>query len=122
MQFSDSDVDRRFSWWSCCRRDLGHGADGPGGHRGLVLLHAEAATAKPAAAAATKPAALLRLHRQRGGGLPEHAAGGGEDGGDPLQHLGHQVQDPRGGPQPPATPRTGQSTDILICNNKKSLR
>ena len=112
MQFSDSDVDRRFSWWSCCRRDLGHGVNGPGGHRGLLLLHAEAATAEPAAAAATKPAALLRVHRQRGGGLPEHAAGGGEDGGDPLQHLGHQVQDPRGRPQPPATPRTGQSTHI----------
>ena len=120
MQFSDSDVDIRFSWWSCCRRDLGHGADRPGGHRGLLLLHAEAATAEPAAAAATKPAALLRLHRQRGGGLPEHAAGGGEDGGDPLQHLGHQVQDPLKASRINSSPYVINKIkiDILKCLNQ----
>jgi hypothetical protein len=51
--------------------------------------------------ASPKYLSVLWLPGQRGRGLHQQLAGGGEDGGDHLQHLGHQVQD-TGAPHLPA--------------------
>ena len=75
-----------------CRCSFRHGLHRSG--RFSVFLHSTI-TETTEASKTTEPAALLRVHRERGGGLPQHPARGGEAGPDHLQHLGHQVQNTR---------------------------
>ena len=91
-------------WYLSFRSGLRHGQHWPGG---ISLFLQSKAPQTETTATSSEPAALFRLHRQRGGGLLEHPARGGEAGADHLEHLGNKIQNPRPGPQLASIARPG---------------
>ena len=93
------------------RHSLGHRQHRHGGTSHLLQSTAQETTTTTSA---SEPAALLRVHRERGGGLPQHPARGGEAGPDHLQHLGHQVQNTRSWQESAASAGSGVLPSVSL--------